>query len=77
MKPQTTLPRHLYLVRTPARTDLHKPSPDTMGGKGYNLQRMAEVFDVENATIGTRLTRARQALRDRLDTSDVEQMFTD
>ncbi len=62
MKPQTTLPRHLYLVRTPARTDLHKPSPDTMGGKGYNLQRMAEAgLNVPAAlVIGTHYSHAPQ-----------------
>ena len=51
MKPQTTLPRHLYLVRTPARTDLHKPSPDTMGGKGFNLQRMADAAMGDSALL--------------------------
>ncbi|HNM41613.1 MAG TPA: pyruvate, phosphate dikinase, partial [Giesbergeria sp.] len=62
MKPQTTLPRHLYLVRTPARTDLHKPSPDTMGGKGFNLQRMAEAgLNVPAAlVIGTHYSHAPQ-----------------
>lgn len=45
--------------------------------ENLDREQLAEVFDVENATIGSRLTRARQALRDRLDTSDVEQMFTD
>ena len=38
--------------------------------ENFDRDQLAEVFDVENATIGSRLTRARQALRERLGTGD-------
>lgn len=58
----SSLPKHLYLVRTPASQHLHKPSPDTMGGKGYNLHRMTEAgLNVPVAlVIGTHYTHAPQ-----------------
>lgn len=58
----TSLPKHLYLVRTPASQDLHKPSPATMGGKGYNLHRMTQAgLNVPVAlVIGTHYTHAPQ-----------------
>jgi pyruvate,orthophosphate dikinase len=58
----SSLPKHLYLVRTPASRHLHKPSPDTMGGKGYNLHRMTEAgLNVPVAlVIGTHYTHAPQ-----------------
>ena len=58
----SSLPKHLYLVRTPASQDLHKPSPATMGGKGYNLHRMTQAgLNVPVAlVIGTHYTHAPQ-----------------
>ena len=62
MKSSSSLPEHLYLVRTPASQHLHKPSPDTMGAKGYNLHRMTEAgLNVPVAlVIGTHYTHATQ-----------------
>ena len=62
MKSSTGLPRHLYLVRTPASQGLHKPSAQTMGGKGFNLHRMTQAgLNVPVAlVIGTHYTRAPQ-----------------
>ncbi|HQS22585.1 MULTISPECIES: PEP/pyruvate-binding domain-containing protein [unclassified Acidovorax] len=62
MKSSSSLPKHLYLVRTPASQHLHKPSPETMGAKGYNLHRMTEAgLNVPVAlVIGTHYTHAPQ-----------------
>ena len=62
MKSSTSLPKHLYLLRTPASQNLHKPSRETMGSKGYNLHRMTEAgLNVPVAlVIGTHYTNAPQ-----------------
>ena len=62
MKSSSSLPEHLYLVRTPASQHLHKPSPETMGAKGYNLHRMTQAgLNVPVAlVIGTHYTHAPQ-----------------
>lgn len=62
MKSSTSLPKHLYLIRTPASQSLHKPSRETMGSKGYNLHRMTQAgLNVPVAlVIGTHYTHAPQ-----------------
>ena len=62
MKSSTSLPKHLYLIRTPAGQNLHKPSRETMGSKGYNLHRMTQAgLNVPIAlVIGTHYTHAPQ-----------------
>ncbi|WP_051248767.1 PEP/pyruvate-binding domain-containing protein [Acidovorax sp. JHL-9] len=62
MKSSSSLPKHLYLLATPASTQLHKPSPETMGSKGFNLHRMTQAgLNVPVAlVIGTRYTHAPQ-----------------
>ena len=62
MKSSSSLPKHLHLVRTPASQHLHKPSPETMGAKGYNLHRMTQAgLNVPVAlVIGTHYTHAPQ-----------------
>ncbi|MBU4423888.1 MAG: pyruvate, phosphate dikinase [Gammaproteobacteria bacterium] len=62
MKSSSSLPKHLYLVRTPPSQNLHKPSPATMGGKGYNLHRMTQAgLNAPVAlVIGTHYTHAPQ-----------------
>lgn len=62
MKSSSSLPKHLYLITTPASPNLHKPSPETMGSKGFNLHRMTQAgLNVPVAlVIGTHYTHAPQ-----------------
>lgn len=62
MKSSSSLPKHLYLIRMPASQNLHKPSRETMGSKGYNLHRMTQAgLNVPVAlVIGTHYTHAPQ-----------------
>jgi len=62
MKSSSSLPKHLYLIAQPASPNLHKPSPETMGSKGFNLHRMTQAgLNVPVAlVIGTHYTHAPQ-----------------
>ena len=62
MKKNLKWPKHFYLIGSEQSVEHHKPGPNTMGSKAFNLLRMADLgLTVPSAlVIGTHYTKAPQ-----------------